>query len=205
MRNAPRGFDNGLMKPLRFPRQPAASASRTGVEAKGSFGRRVLEEFAHGAPLRTLDFRELERVTSRAGSIIIGAAAAGCLLGDAGPVGFDAPGEAATLARRTADGFRAALQDRRHTVLAWPWEHLGTRLAWCAAREDGGRESLGPALDAIAAEYAARYPKQLAAVLDLWDRIASGLATERGTSFAPLREMGRTMFEALAPAPARAD
>ncbi len=111
----------------------------------------------------------------------------------------DLAAEAALLAKRTGDGFKACLADRRHTVLTWPWDHLATRVAWEATRRgDASEEALGHRLSEIAAAYAANHRDQLAVVLDLWSQVAAGVvATVPGAEPPSLAGMGRTLFAAF--------
>lgn len=174
-----------------------------GGEAAPAFGSWLLEQFAGGRPLEGLTFAELERVCSNAASLVCGAAFAR-------PEPFRRPDvlrpelrtEAGVVSRRTADGFRAALADRENTVLAWPWEHMGTSLAWSATRAGAaGAATLGPGVERLAAAYAIFYREQLAAVLDLWEQVAAGVY--RGERRPDLPAMGAEMLAAYEAGAAR--
>lgn len=172
------------------PPAPAESAGPT-------FGGWVLEQFLRGEQPAALAFAQLERACSNAASLICGA-----VYGR--PGAFDAAvlaapgmaGDAGTIAGRTADGFKAALADREHTVLAWPWEHIGTMAAWRATRA-GELETarLGGAVERLATAYALRHREQLAAVLDLWAQVAEGVY--RGEQQPDLVAMGLEMLRAF--------
>ncbi|WP_322795360.1 hypothetical protein [Tepidiforma sp.] len=168
------------------------------AEAAGpAFGAWVLEQFLRGEQPAFLPFAQLERACSNAASLVCGA-----VYGR--PGAFDAAvlavpglaGDAGTIARRTADGFKAALADREHTVLAWPWEHIGTMVAWRATRA-GELETtpLGSTVERVATAYALRHREQLTAVLDLWGRVAEGVY--RGEQRPDLVAMGLEMLRAF--------
>ncbi|MBI5949041.1 MAG: hypothetical protein HY875_12955 [Chloroflexi bacterium] len=166
--------------------------------ARPSFGAWVLRQFLGDRDLASLSFAELERTCASAGSILCGAAYAnpGAARGRLGaaPATIE---EAALVARRTADGFQAALSDREHVVVTWPWDHLATRLAWLA-QERGTPEldRLGRDLETIASAYAIYHREQLAQVIGLWREIA-GAVTEN-TGGRGLDEMGSIMERAFA-------
>jgi len=185
--------DNGSMR--WFWRKATGPAQAS--ESAPAFGSWLLEQFAGGEALEGLTFARLERVCSNAASLVCGAAFAR-------PEPFRRPdilrpelrSEAGVVSRRTADGFKAALADRENTVLAWPWEHMGTSLAWSATREgSAGAAMLGPRLERLAAAYAIFYRDQLAAVLDLWEQVAAGVY--RGERRPDLPAMGAEMLAAF--------
>lgn len=162
-----------------------------------SFGEWLIRQFTAGQPTADMPFSRLERVCSNAGLLLCGAV-------HGRPEAFlqEPPGsgngrrEGAVVARRTADGFKASLADRTNTVLAWPWDHMATSLAWKASREgDVSEASLGTALTAIGVAYSLAHTDQLTAVIDLWQQVAAQLNTD---SPAPdLRAMGRDMLTAF--------
>ena len=152
-------------------RQPAPPAE----PERPSFGEWLIRQFTGGEPASALSFQRLERVCSNAGLLLCGAAYAR-------PEAFreSAPRlnrrEAGVVARRTADGFKASLGDRANTVLAWPWDHMATSIAWTGTREgDVSEARLGRALTEIGTAYALVHREQLAAVVDLWQQVAAGL------------------------------
>lgn len=165
-----------------------------------SFGPWLLRHFARGEATAEMTFTQLEQVCSNAGSVLCGAAFdhASALLPVpeiAGPLAA----EAALLARRTGDGFRACLADRQHTVISWPWDHLATRIAWEATRaSDQSEEAVGRRLCDIGAAYAVRHRDQLAAVLDFWRQVTSGLRpAAAGVATPDLAQMGTTLLLAF--------
>lgn len=141
-----------------------------------SFGEWTLRAFTRDERVAEMTFARLEQVCSNAASLLIGAAyaepgAAGEAAGSDG-----AAADAALLARRTADGFRAALADRQHAILAWPWDHLATKAAWDALRAERAAEGpLGDELWRVAAAYARGHRNQLQHVLTLWEQVAAGV------------------------------
>ncbi|MFN0148993.1 MAG: hypothetical protein ACKVT1_21015 [Dehalococcoidia bacterium] len=143
------------------------------VEAP-SFGTWVLRSFGRDEPVVTMAFARLEQVCANAASLICGAVCAE-------PRAFAPPvapeiGEAALLARRTADGFARALEDRKQAILAWPWDHIATRVTWQLTREGGLSESrVGPALERLAVAYTTLHHEQLASVLSVWAEVAGGV------------------------------
>jgi hypothetical protein len=161
------------------------------------FGSWLLEQFAAGTPVADLPFARLERACSNVASLVCGAAFV-----QPGP--FRRPeilrpalrDEAGVVSRRTADGFRAALADREHTVLAWPWEHVGTSVAWRATRA-GEVEvlALGAHVEQLAGAYAIFCREQLTAVFDLWRGVAAGVY--RGELEPDLPQMGCDMLAAF--------
>ncbi|HMO97132.1 MAG TPA: hypothetical protein PKD27_13525, partial [Tepidiformaceae bacterium] len=80
----------------------------------------LIRQFAKGTPTSELQFSELERVCSNAGSLLCGAVLARPDAFRGAPHDLGIQREAAILSRRTADGFKASLADRKNTVLAWP-------------------------------------------------------------------------------------
>lgn len=172
-----------------------------------NFAAWLLQQFTGGRPTDEMTFSELERICASAASLLIGAAYA-----QPGSIAFapssDRSDEAQLIARRTADGFRASLDDRQNTVIAWPWDHIATSVAWTATRSgDTSESALGERILAVALPYATRHREQLSAVLGLWQEIAGNLHPE-----APrpnLARMGeemlaayRTIYPAAASSPA---
>ncbi|MCK9517744.1 MAG: hypothetical protein M0R74_01775 [Dehalococcoidia bacterium] len=174
-------------------RRPEAATQLPGP----SFGEWALRSFASDEPVPGMTFARLEQVCSNAASLLCGAAYAEPEAArDAAPSDATLAEEASLMARRTADGFKAALADRDNAVLAWPWDHLATRLAWQATRNEATLErDLGDGLWQISALYALRHREQLQHVLSLWDQVASGVLTGAQSRRPSLERMGR---EALA-------
>ncbi|MCC6386384.1 MAG: hypothetical protein IT302_03255 [Dehalococcoidia bacterium] len=166
--------------------------------SRAVFGEWLLERFSVQREVTALTFAELERAIANAASVVIGSAyaAPGAFAAEPSPQEQD---EARLVARHTADGFKAALQDRKHTVICWPWEHLATRLAWTATRAGTvDRRALGLALEGIGAAYATLHHDQVASVIEVWDRVAQGLAAPDQAGTSPdLRVMGLTMLAAF--------
>jgi hypothetical protein len=147
-----------------------------------------------------MPFARLEQVCSNAGSALCGAAyAEPGALGSLLTIGQELAGEAALVAKRTGDGFKACLDDRQHTVLTWPWDHLATRVAWEASRTgDTSEETVGRRLGDIGAAYALRHREQLAVVLDLWQQVAAGAVEPVPAAEPPsLVAMGRQLLAAF--------
>lgn len=174
------------------------SAPPPSVPVRVTFGEWLLERFTGAAGVEGLTFAELERAIANAASVVMGAAFAA-------PAAFPAEpspeqrDEARLVARHTADGFKAALLDRKHTVICWPWEHLATRLAWTSTR--AGRvesRSVGIALEGMGAAYALLHREQLTSVIEVWDRVAQGVVGAQHTGASPdLQVMGLTMLAAF--------
>ncbi|MFN8507142.1 MAG: hypothetical protein U0547_06200 [Dehalococcoidia bacterium] len=166
--------------------------------SRAVFGEWLLERFAGPREVGVLTFAELERAIANSASVVIGAAyaAPGAFAAEPSPQERD---EARLVARHTADGFKAALQDRKHTVICWPWEHLATRLAWTATRAgEVDRRALGLALEGIGAAYSTLHHDQITSVIEVWDRVAQGIAgAGQGGSSPDLRVMGLTMLAAF--------
>ena len=153
----------------------------------------MLQQFLGERDIAALTFAELERSCASAGSILCGAAYANPD-GARARLGADVATieEAGLVARRTADGFRAALADRKHVVMTWPWDHLATRLAWLAQRRGPtDLDRLGRDLDAITAAYAVYHAEQLAQVIGLWRDVVGAVAVNTGGR--GLDEMGAVM------------
>lgn len=167
----------------------------------GTFGEWLLGLFADGKRLTDLPFAEVERLCSNAASLLVGAAYAL-------PGQFERTAgrehEAALVARRTADGFKASLADRQNSVLAWPWDHMATAIAWQATSAgDTSEAALGQAISEIGGAYALRHREQVAAVLGLWQQVAGGV--HKGPQRPDLARMGSEMLAAYsATAAARA-
>lgn len=174
------------------------SAPPSSVPARATFGEWLLERFTGAGGIEGLTFAELERAIGNAASVAMGAAyaAPGAFAAEPSPEQRD---EARLVARHTADGFKAALQDRKHTVVCWPWEHLATRLAWtstCAGLVES--RSVGIALEGIGAAYALLHRDQLTSVIEVWDRVAQGLVGGQHPGASPdLQVMGLTMLAAF--------
>jgi hypothetical protein len=163
---------------------------------RAGFGAWLLGQFAGPTPTANLPFAEVERVCANAGSLFFGAAFARprwFATDDLNSAHLQQ--EAALLTRRTADGFKASLADRDHAVIAWPWDHLATSVAWEATRaQDTSESALARALADVGASYALRHRDQLQTVLRLWQDIA---ATARpGTEPPDLTLMGAEMLDA---------
>lgn len=160
------------------------------------FGAWLLSQFAGGKPVNGMPFSEVERICANAGSVLFGAAYARPDAFEPGPAGDVIwRTEAALLSRRTADGFKAAVADKQNTVVAWPWDHLATTIAWDATRaEDTSEASLGVTLAGIGSTYALRHRDQLAAVLNLWQQIVGAIQTS--TERPDLARMGGEMLTA---------
>lgn len=172
MQHCPRRADDAEVN--LFRRKPAPPAIAPGPPG---FAAWLLQQFSPGVPTAALPYAEVERVCARAGSLLFGAAFARPSA-FAAQVAEDAAAraEAALLSRRTADGFKASLADRQNAVIAWPWDHLATSVAWRAAKDQDTSESaLGDALSAVAVTYALRHRDQLEAVLSLWRQVAGNL------------------------------
>jgi hypothetical protein len=164
----------------------------------GGFAAWLLRQFNGGKPTAEMPYAEIERVCANAGSLLFGAAFAN-------PEAFTDPNapteqhteaaEAALLSRRTADGFQAALDDRNNAVIAWPWDHLATKVAWEATRaNDTSEEHLAAAIASVGTTYAIRHREQLTAVLDLWGQVAANIGA---TSQEPdLAKLGSQMLAA---------
>ncbi len=160
--------------------------------AAPTFGEWLIRQFSAGEPTAAMPFSRLERVCSNAGLLL-------CAGVYSRPQDFGglAPGsrEGDIVARRTADGFKASLADRAHTVLAWPWDHMATSVAWTASRSgDVAEPTLGAALTGIGVAYALTYREQLAAVVELWQQVAAGLNPDAPPP--DLDAMGRDMLQA---------
>jgi len=166
--------------------------ARTPESVGNTFGEWLLGLFADGKRLADLPFAEVERLCANAGSLLVGAAYA--LPGDFAAAPARAK-DAALVARRTADGFKASLADRQNTVLAWPWDHIATAVAWEGTRDgDTSEAALGRAISEIGGAYAVRHREQAGAVLDLWQQVASGV--HHGPQQPDLARMGREMLAA---------
>lgn len=177
-----------------------ASSGASTMPATG-FGEWVVRRITPEAATSTLTFAQLEQVLSNAASLICGAVY-GNSAAFLGRVPLDVPAqhEAMIVAKRTADGFQASLKDRNNVVLAWPWDHLGTRVAWLATRSgDTDEPAVGDALFAAAVTYTLMHREQLTAVVGLWQTVVAGLRPPGGANIAPiaasLPEMGAQLLE----------
>lgn len=161
--------------------------------AAPAFGEWLIRQFTAGEPTTRMPFSRLERVCSNAGLLL-------CAGVYSRPEAFRdiAPGsrEGDIVARRTADGFKASLADRAHTVLAWPWDHMATSVAWTASRSgDVAEPRLGTALTGIGVAYSLAHREQLTAVVELWQRVAAGLIPDARPPDLPA--MGHQMLTAF--------
>ncbi|MBK7126289.1 MAG: hypothetical protein IPH65_10315 [Dehalococcoidia bacterium] len=180
-----------------FSRRQNVRDAREGQPC-GGFAEWLLRQFAGGRPMASMPYGEIERICANAGSLLVGAV-------HARPADFegvlavglpDIDREAALLSRRTADGFRASLADRKNTVMAWPWDHMATKVAWDATRqEDTSEAALGAALLSLGSVYAMRHREQVAAVLSLWTQVAAGVSAV-SASPPDLSRMGAEMLAA---------
>jgi hypothetical protein len=172
-------------------------APSSAPQRSGGFAEWLLGQFSGGRPTSGMPYAEVERICANAGSLLVGAAYAA----PARFHGYVYPGleparEAELISRRTADGFKASLADRKNVVIAWPWDHMATAVAWQATRaHDTSERALGLALLDIGTAYAARHRDQVTAVLDLWRQVAAGV---QKTQEAPdLAGMGVQMLDAF--------
>ncbi len=164
-----------------------------------SFGEWLFRRVCDDNDPAGVPFARLEQLCSNAGSLLCGAVfARRQRFRDRLALDVPTQNEAALLARRTADGFRASLSDRSHTVLAWPWDHLATRVAWQATQAESVHPAyLGLALERIGATYATMHREQLASAFELWERVVAGLPQAPATPGLPaLGEQLLTAFEA---------
>lgn len=164
-------------------------------KALPSFGEWLMVRFMGAESTAGVPFSRLEQVCSNAGSLLCGAVLAN-------PVSFrervrmdaDTLQEAGLVAKRTASGFQASLEDRNNVVLCWPWDHLATRVAWRATQQGSLSESaIGDELLRIGTAYALVHKDQMEAVRGLWEEVVAGLRPGEVTS---LTEMGTGMLAA---------
>jgi hypothetical protein len=173
---------------------------RRRAHAPPSFGEWVVRQFSAGERLRDMTFARLERTCTNAASIVCAAA-----WSDPGaahlavPPGGEGLADARLVASRSADGFQACLADRQHTVITWPWEHLGTRVAWLMTQAGTVAETeAGRLLLAIASSYAEIAREQLGTALGLWEQVAAGLPAGQAASVRPdLAGMARQFVAAF--------
>ena len=180
--------------------------SRAPVSAPpaAAFGEWVVRRLTPEMPTATLTFAQLEQVLSNAASLICGAVYdnARAFLGRV-PLDVPAQHEAMIIAKRTADGFQASLDDRDHVVLAWPWDHLATRVAWLTAQSGNMSEApVGEALFIATVTYTLMHREQLDSVFALWAEVAAGAQRTHGPAAVPaegasLPQMGTQLFEAF--------
>lgn len=168
------------------PRPPSAAPPLT-------FGAWVLRCFAGEPGVGSLDFAAAERAAANTAAALCGALFADRdALASGLPLPEDTADEAALVARRTAEGFRASLEDRVHTVITWPWEHLATRAVWEATRADTlDDDTLGLRLLQVSGVYVYAHRDQLETALGLWKQVAADL---RGDAGADLVAMGTELF-----------
>lgn len=190
----PASADDPLVKV--FPRRRVPDPAQPPRD--GGFGAWLLRQFTAGQPTEALPYAEIERLCANAGSLLCGAAfARPHEFAPAVELPRGLAGEAAVLSRRTADGFKASLADRKNTVIAWPWDHMATQIAWEATRAgDTSADALGEALLALGGAYATRHREQLAAVLDLWAQVAASLREPTTPGRPDLARMGGEMLTA---------
>lgn len=172
-----------------FRRKPPPSDA---PPAGPTFGEWLIRQFTAGEPTSRMPFSRLERACSNAGLLL-------CAGVYSRPQAFHDIArdsrEGNIVARRTADGFKASLADRAHTVLAWPWDHMATSVAWTASRRgDVAEPTLGAALTGIGVAYSLGHREQLAAVVALWQQVAAGLNPDAPPP--DLESMGRDMLQA---------
>lgn len=141
------------------------------------FGGWALGCFAGSTPLSELAFEKLEKHLANAASAVCGAVFADPeILAPVLPLPPARVQDAHLVARRTADGFRAALADPKNTVIVWPWEHLATLLAWRATRSGPlDQERLGEEMLETAGAYAAAHRQQLSSAFTMWTEVARGV------------------------------
>lgn len=162
-----------------------------------SFAEWLLRQFSGGKPMAELPYAEVERLCANAGSLLIGAAyATPNTFANRIPVQTYFAREAGLVSRRTADGFKASLADRKNAVIAWPWDHLATHVAWEATKANNtSEEALAAALTGVGGTYALRHRDQVDAVLGLWKQVAAGV--HAGAEEPDLARMGREMLSAF--------
>ena len=169
-------------------RAPWKSEVKPQAPPLSSFGGWVLRSFLGEEAVATMAFARLEQVCSNAALLVCGAVYAEPAA-FAWPVSADGA-EAVLVARRTADGFTRALADRNRSVLAWPWDHIATRVTWQLTQEGVLAEArLGPMIESLTVAYTSRYREQLTSVLVVWAEVAAGLASGPPPD---LTAMGRT-------------
>lgn len=163
-----------------------------------SFGEWLVRQFSHKMPMEALTFAEAERVCSSAASLLCAAAYA-----DADAVGkglkftSEHVQEAQIIATRTGDGFQAALNDKDHTAITWPWDHLSTRIVWTAQRAGTATAAnVGRSLHVIGTTYAVTHREQLRHAIEFWDTVAVGFETSTD-EHTDLVTMGSRMLEAF--------
>lgn len=169
--------------------------------APPSFGTWTLRQVAHGESTAAVPFSRLEQLLSNTASLVCGAVHGSP--DSFRPAAFELTiqREAALVARRTADGFRASLADRDHAVLAWPWDHIATRVAWLGTQSgELDEEHLGRSLEQIACAYALAHDEQLRAVIGVWRQVAAGVTNAAEPP--NLEAMGLQMYLAFAQATA---
>lgn len=179
---------------VRFFRKQVDSAAVPDPRPVG-FAAWLIRQFTKGKTTNELPFAELERVCANAGSLLCGAVLARPEVFRGAPHDLGIQREAAVLSRRTADGFKASLADRQNTVLAWPWDHLATTVAWNATKDGSAQEDdLGKAIFELGTTYALFHREQLEAVVDLWAQVATGIHPSQQP--ANLARMGGDMLAA---------
>jgi hypothetical protein len=152
------------------------------------FGEWLIEQFAAESEPGPMSFHELERICSNAAAIICAAAYQRPeALREGLDIGEEHIEEARLIGRRTGDSFQRLLDDPHNAAVAWPWDHLGTRLAWLAQREMTGDEvgRTGRWLERVGVAYGIGFRQQLDAVYDFWRR----LAVSRGEDDQARRDM----------------
>lgn len=183
--------DDGGVRFFRKQDEPAPPPDPRPV----GFAAWLIRQFSKGRPTTELPFSELERVCANAGSLLCGAVLARPEVFRGAPHDLGVQREAAVLSRRTADGFKASLADRQNTVLAWPWDHLATTVAWNATKGGSAdEEDLGKAIFELGTAYSLFHREQLEAVVDLWAQVATGIHASQQP--ANLARMGGDMLMA---------
>ncbi len=164
----------------------SSTAATTGPEP---FGAWLVRTFARGAPIGELPFASLERVCSNAGSPTLPAASS---------FSREVVEEATLIGERTTDAFRAATRDADHVVVTWPWDHLGTRVAWRAmqAGDPPSAAAVGEALLTVGTAYCLTHREQLRSALELWEQVAGGLRQENAEERPSLALMAQRMLTA---------
>ncbi len=183
------------MKLFSRERKPAAAPELP------SFGAWTLRQVARDESTAEVAFNRLEQLLSNTASLVCGAVHGSPRSFRAAAHGLATQREAALVARRTADGFRASLADRDHAVLAWPWDHIATRVAWLGTQSgELGEEHLGRLLEQITVAYTLFHEEQVRRVIGLWGEVAAGVT--HAAESPNLEAMGLQVYLAFARATA---
>lgn len=122
-----------------------------------------------------MDFPGLEHLLSNTSLLLIGAGLAAPGTAAVAPDdGLVARDHGQIIAKRTADGFAAALADRVHTVIAWPWDHIGTRVAWDSSKS-GDYGAVAGELAEWSFGYVTNHQTQAEEVAKLWSEVTAGV------------------------------